>query len=184
MIWRVLMRYEISAFKQTDGWPATLQAVYYRMLAGKLAHSNKQTADPQLCKQSIIECLRVSHLFVLTRKFVPVRCSRCERLTELCALSACEHLSSVIKTILTKYEWSAIYRKKSIHIFYCILNSHSLQNNLQSEFKIIFCLFSNTQSTIEVPFWLLITMACALDRSKNELQQENVIWVKIFIKYS
>ena len=28
-----------------------------------------------------------------------------ERLTELCAISACEHLLCIIKIILTKYDW-------------------------------------------------------------------------------
>ena len=53
----------------------------------------------------IIDCLRVSHLFVLHANLFE-RCSGCERLTELCAISDCEQLLCIIKTILTKYDLS------------------------------------------------------------------------------
>ena len=38
-------------------------------------------------------------------------CLECERLTELCAVSACEHLLCIIKKFLTKYYWFAVFGK-------------------------------------------------------------------------
>ena len=86
----------------------------YRLLAGQ----------PSVCLNSLI-CSSI-------------RFSAWERLVELCAISACEYLSCQIKTIFTKYEWSAVFRKIQSK-FYTVFLTYTIGRIIiQSEFRYIF----------------------------------------------
>ena len=61
-----------------------------------------------------------------------------ERITELCAISACQHLCCVIKTILTKYDTSAIFRKKKFKFSTVFLTRINGRISEKSEFKMNF----------------------------------------------
>ena len=79
-----------------------------------------------------------SHLFVSMCLFARVRCSLWERLIELCAISACAHLLCTIKTILTKYDRSAVFRQIHPTLSTVVLTDSICRIIPQSEFKIHF----------------------------------------------
>ena len=74
----------------------------------------------------------------LIRQFVLVCCAGCERLTELWTVSACEHLVCIIKTSLTKYNWSGIFRKNQSICFTVFLTHIIGRMIVQSELKMNF----------------------------------------------
>ena len=81
--------------------------------------------------------LALRHVFVSMCLFVRFRWSLFERLTELCAISVCEHFLCTIKTIFTKYDWC---RLQKIHATFSTVFSTNLIGRIiiQSEFKMHF----------------------------------------------
>ena len=122
--------------------------------------------------------LAFSHLSVPMCSFVRIRCLLRERLTELCAISTCEHLLSIIKTILTNYYWSAVFRK--IHTtFFTVFLTHSIGRIIiQSEFKIH---FSVLQRPLPWQYFTATKIAPELITRKCNL---NTYFYKITLNYT
>ena len=125
-------------------------------------------------------------LFVwMCRDYVAIDC---ERLMELCAISACEHLLCIIRTILIRYYWSDVFGKTraTFCTTFCILYIFTLiiyRIIVKSEFKMNFFRFQTNKIPVAIVTAHEHSAQCSASiKIAPERITEIVIWANIFMK--